>query len=90
MKSPEIAAFAADIWRRLPPSLRQQAGEHSYAWCIAMEVLYLMNTGDGVKAFRALEHCELSSRRVRRVIRRIHRCLMQDNSQPSLENGDTE
>lgn len=89
-QSPEIADFAADLWRALPGPLRRQAGDQGcYTWCVAVEALYLLDAGEDAKAVQAVKTSHLSPRRVRRVLRRIHRCLMQDNSQPPLENGDT-
>ena len=89
-QSTEIVAYAAEIWRSLPEPLRQQAGdEQCYTWCIAMEALYLMDAGEEDSAVRVVRDCHLPARRVSRVLRRMHRCLMQDNIQPELENGDT-
>ena len=89
-QSTEIVAYAAEIWRSLPEPLRQQAGdEQCYTWCIAMEALYLMDAGEEDSAVRVVRDSHLPARRVSRVLRRMHRCLMQDNIQPELENGDT-
>ena len=88
--SNEIVDFAADIWRALPESLRQQAGDRScYTWVVAVEALYLRAAGEEEKAVRAVKDSCLSPRRVSRVIRQLGRCVLQENIQPELENGDT-
>ena len=89
-RSNEIVDFAADIWRALPESLRQQAGDRScYTWVVAVEALYLRAAGEEEKAVRAVKDSCLSPRRVSRVIRQLGRCVLQENIQPELENGDT-
>ena len=86
----QIVEFAADIWRALPESLRQQAGDRScYTWVVAVEALYLRAAGAEEKAVRAVKDSYLSPRRVSRVIRQLGRCVLQENIQPELENGDT-
>ena len=88
--SNEIVDFAADIWRALPESLRQQAGDRScYTWCVAVEALYLRMAGEEAEAVRVVKDSCLSPRRISRVIRQLGRCVLQENVQPELENGDT-
>lgn len=88
-QSREIAEFAADIWRELPPTLRRQAGgKASYAWCVAVEALYLRAAGEEAAAVRAVQDAYIPPRRVSRVIRQISHA-MENRTQPELENGDT-
>lgn len=73
-KSREIAELAAQVWRRLPEKDRQKAaGEHSYVWVKAMEMLYLLRTGQAEQAFRLDKQLPVSRRRISRVLRKIAR-----------------
>ena len=89
-QSREIVEFAADIWRELPEGLRRQVGDRScYTWCVALEALYLRMAGEEAEAVWVVKDSGLSPRRISRVIRQLGRCVLQENVQPELENGDT-
>nr|MBR4279880.1 tetratricopeptide repeat protein [Clostridia bacterium] len=89
-RSNEIAEFAADVWLELPQALREQAaGRACYTWCIAMEALFLRAAGEEDQAVRTVMDAYVPVRRISRVIRQISRCVLQDNVQMELENGDT-
>lgn len=89
-RSPEIAEFAADIWREIPEMLRLQAGGRAcYTWCIAVEALFLRAAGEEDQAVRTVMDAYVPVRRISRVIRQISRCVLQNNVQTELENGDT-
>lgn len=76
-RSREIAELAADIWRVLPPEYRMEAATtQRYAWCKAMEILYLRIAGEEEAAARAVTDAALSSRKISRVIRRISRYML--------------
>ncbi len=74
--SGEILRFAAGIWRKLPEEARLQAGgTHRYLWAKAVEVLFLLKNGEEALAARAVRESVQSSRRISRVLRRIHRYM---------------
>ena len=78
-QSNEIAEFAAQVWSTLPQQLRlDAAGQHRYAWCKAMEVLYLRMAGEEERAVCAVSDAALSARKISRVLRTIGRCMMAD------------
>lgn len=82
-KSRDIADFAASIWRVMPWEYRMEAATvQRYAWCKAMEVLYLRTAGEEEAALRAVEDAALPARQITRVLRRISRCVM---AQPVTE-----
>lgn len=88
-RSSEMAEFAAEVWRGMPAAQRQHAsGAGSYLWCKAMEIMFLCTAGEDVQASRVMRDASLSPRRISRVLRRIHRYLM-ERAQPTLEMGDT-
>ena len=74
--SGEILRFAAGIWRKLPEEARLQAGgTHRYLWAKAVEVLFLLKNGEEALAAKAVRESVQSSRRISRVLRRIHRYM---------------
>ena len=76
-RSREITEMAADIWRVLPRGWRGEAATTlRYAWCKAMEILYLRIAGEEEAAARAVTDAALSSRKISRVIRRISRYML--------------
>lgn len=87
--SNEIVDYAADLWQRLPKAMRLRAAGRAYTWSQAVEVLFLLEAGEPDKAIRVMKDSYMSPYRIGRVIRRIRRCVNQDNSQSELENGDT-
>lgn len=76
-RSSEIVDFAATIWEKLPVPVRIRAGKRPYIWSVAVEVLFLIDKGEAKKAVRAISGSYISTCRVNRVIRRIHRCMIQ-------------
>ncbi len=75
-QSSEIAEFAAEIWQALPLELRLEAATtQRYAWCKALEVLYLRMAGKENSAARAVKDAALSVRKISRVLRKISRCM---------------
>lgn len=75
-KSREIAEFAAAIWQALPlECCLQAASTRSYAWCKAMELLFLSKTGDMESARRVLLDAAIPARKIKRVLRTISRCV---------------
>lgn len=75
-QSREIAEFAADIWRKLSHADHMEAAAaHCYAWCKALEVLYLRMTGQEAAAARTMKDAALSARKISRVLRSISRCM---------------
>ena len=75
-QSPEIAEFAAALWRRMTPEQRMAAaGSGRYVWCKAMEILYLRMAGEEALAVQAATRTPLSARRISRVLRKLHRCM---------------
>lgn len=75
-QSSEIAEFAAEIWQALPLELRLKAATtQRYAWCKALEVLYLRMAGEEKSAARAVKDAALSVRKISRVLRKIGRCM---------------
>lgn len=76
-RSNEIVEFAASIWEKLPAPVRIRAGARAYSWSVAVEVLFLLDRGEAKQAVRAISSSYLSMSRVSRVIRRIHRCMIQ-------------
>lgn len=78
-QSPGITAFAADCWRRMSASQRTEAaGGGRYAWCKAVEILYLRDRGEDALAVRAAQDAGLSVRRISRVLRQLMRCRQSD------------
>ena len=76
-QSEGIAEFAAEIWRYLPPQARMEAvTTQRYAWCKALEVLYLRMAGEEEAAARVMMDAALSARKISRVLRKISRCMM--------------
>ena len=76
-RSNEIVDFAASVWRRLPAPVQFRAGTRAYSWSVAVEVLFLLDRGEAKQAVQAISSSYLSTSRVSRVIRRIHRCMIQ-------------
>ncbi len=71
-ESREMAEFAASLWPCLTPEQQTQAaGNGRYAWCKAMEVLYLRLTGREALAASVARHTALSRRKISRVLRRL-------------------
>lgn len=74
--SGEILRFAAGTWRKLPEDDRLQAGgTHRYLWAKAVEVLFLLQSGEETLAAQAVRESVQSPRRITRVLRRIHRYM---------------
>jgi len=72
----EILCFAASVWRKLPEDARLQAGGiHRYLWAKAVEVLFLLQSGEEALAAKAVRESAQSPRRISRVLRRIHRYM---------------
>lgn len=68
--SPEIAAFAADLWPQMSRSQRQTAASPlGYAYIKAVEWLYLYLSGRTEDALQALDDVPVSLRRIRRIVR---------------------
>lgn len=79
-QSNEMAEFALAIWRCLSPEERMAAaGGERFAWCKAMEILYLRMAGEEQRAARVAADTPLSPRRISRVLRKIYRCCMAEN-----------
>lgn len=75
-QSSQIAAFAAVCWKHMTPSQRlSAASDDRYAWCTAIEVLYLRRQGLDKKAMRAATRGPLPPRRISRVLRALQRRL---------------
>lgn len=75
-QSREIAEFAAEIWRCLPPSGRMDAANRArYVWVKAMEILYLRMAGEEERAAKVAADSPLSMRKISRVLRKIGRCM---------------
>lgn len=80
-QSSEIAEFAASLWRCMTADQRMEAvGSGRYVWCKALEILYLRLSGNEAQAARAAMDSPLSARRISRVLRRIARLMMTDES----------
>lgn len=82
-KSRDIADFAASLWRVMPCEYRMEAATtQRYAWCKAMEALYLRTAGEEEAALRVVEEAALPARKISRVLRKLGRCVM---AQPVTE-----
>lgn len=80
-QSREIAEFAAACWRRMSDAQRTEAaGSERYAWCKAMEILYLRRQGQDALAACAARDAALSVRRISRVLRRLLRCMQENDT----------
>ncbi len=80
-QSNEMAEFAQAIWRCLPASDRlAAAGTDRYAWCKALEILFLRMAGEEARAARVAADTPLSPRRISRVLRKIYRRFMAENA----------
>lgn len=79
-KSREVVEFAADCWRCMSETQRMEAaGSGRYAWCKAMEILYLRQQGEDALAVLAAQEGALSIRRISRVLRRLMRCMQEND-----------
>ena len=76
-RSADMAAMAAQIWKRMSPEERAYAANAgALLWAKAMEVYFLSRAeGDEELALRAMQDTPVSLRRVRRVLRRINRYM---------------
>lgn len=87
---PEIAEFAASLWRMTPGEERMKAltgdGE---CWCRAVEVLWLMQQGREEEAQTALllRATPTESRRIRRQLQRFRKMI--ENAPGAAGKGDT-
>ena len=73
-QSGTIAAFAADLWRCMSPEQRRDAADRGrFAWCKAMEILYLRMAGEEERAAAVARGTPLSARKLSRVLRRLGR-----------------
>ncbi len=71
-QSGAIAEFAAKIWRCMSPAQRAQAaGSGKYAWCKAVEIMYLRSCCLEEKAARVAGNAALAPRKISRVLRRV-------------------
>lgn len=71
-QSGAIAEFAAKIWRRMTPAQHEEAaGSGKYAWCKAVEIMYLRSCCLDEKAVRVARNAALSPRKISRVLRRV-------------------
>lgn len=78
-RSNEIAEFAAEVWSCLPMQEKQEAaGAQRYAWCKAMEILFLRAMGEEAQAAAVAMNAALSARKISRVLRRISRYTMNE------------
>ncbi len=78
-ESREITEFAAGIWAVLTPRERRQASSSGlYAWCKAVEVLYLRVTGREEKSARAARNAAITARKISRVLRCIGAHIMME------------
>lgn len=77
----EIADYAAGCWRCMSAGQRAQAaGTERYAWCKAMEILYLREIGQDALAARVAQDAPLSNRRISRVMRQLLRCMQENDT----------
>lgn len=78
-RSNEIAEFAAEVWKCLPMQEKlEAAGAQRYAWCKAMEILFLRAMGEESQAAVVAMNAALSARKISRVLRRISRYTMNE------------
>ena len=88
-QSSDFACTAAALWRRMSPEDRALAGgAQRQLWCKALEIYFLCNQAQDTVALRVMQETTCGQRRVRRIIRRIHRYTTK-SSRPMPENGDT-
>ena len=78
-QSNDIAEFAAALWENMTHVQRlEAAGPGSYAWCKAMEILYLRQSGEEWKAAVVSMDAAASARKIRRVMRRLGKILTEE------------
>ncbi|MBR6668045.1 MAG: hypothetical protein IKL25_06755 [Clostridia bacterium] len=88
-QSSAIVRLAAELWQRMSEDDRARAGGlNRHLWCKAVETYFLCTKGEDEAALRTMQDASCSQRRIRRILRRIHR-YMTKSSRPMPENGDT-
>ncbi len=84
-QSREIAQMAAALWKCMNDHERAHAGSAGQSlWCKAVEIYFLCMQGADAVALRAMEDAAQPQRRIRRILRRIHR-YMTKSSRPAPE-----
>ena len=84
-QSSEIAQMAAALWKCMNDHERAHAGSAGQSlWCKAVEIYFLCMQGADAVALRAMEDAAQPQRRIRRILRRIHR-YMTKSSRPAPE-----